>query len=378
MTKRLSIITGVLTTCGIIFLALGEPAYGQRMLRSGPSNPRPAVRKTTPAAKEAPQRRDSGAKESQPASKPKTPQSKTTAPMKAAPATTASIMVTVAWQAALDRAGFSPGIIDGQKGAKTRTAIRAFQSHAGLPATGDIDVAAAEALGVDAQPPVRTYTVTEDDAAQVGPIPQGWIAKSKLPRLNYQSLAALVAERGHCSQKLLARLNPDVDVTKLKPGDAVSLPNVEGAAPPPNGTRLEIDFGSKQVSVFDKSDKLVALFHCSIAKNKSKRPNGACKVQTIVPNPKYMFDPKHWPEVKGIVQKLLIPSGPRNPVGLCWIGLSKRGYGIHGTPEPENIGKTGSHGCFRLANWDAVRLSKMVRVGTSVSFTDSAVRVAAR
>jgi len=113
----------------------------------------------------------------------------------------------------------------------------------------------------------------------------------------------------------------------------------------------------------------VGLFHCSIAADKARLPSGQASVIVISENPAYTFDPKMWPEVKDVTQKLTIPPGPRNPVGLCWIGLSLPGYGMHGTPMPEMIGKTGSHGCFRLTNWDALRLAKMVRVGTPVRFT---------
>jgi lipoprotein-anchoring transpeptidase ErfK/SrfK len=88
----------------------------------------------------------------------------------------------------------------------------------------------------------------------------------------------------------------------------------------------------------------------------------------VTSNPAYSFDPAMWPEVNNVTQKLLIPPGPRNPVGVCWIALSLPGYGIHGTPTPEMIGKTGSHGCFRLTNWDATRLGGMVEAGIGVEF----------
>jgi lipoprotein-anchoring transpeptidase ErfK/SrfK len=88
-------------------------------------------------------------------------------------------------------------------------------------------------------------------------------------------------------------------------------------------------------------------------------------------HPDYLFDPKKWPEVRDVKKKLLLPPGPRSPVGLCWIGLSIDGYGIHGTPEPEFVGKTGSHGCFRLTNWDVVRLGRAVRPGTPVRLIES-------
>lgn len=99
-----------------------------------------------------------------------------------------------------------------------------------------------------------------------------------------------------------------------------------------------------------------------------KRPSGETKVVVVHRNPDYTFDPQYWPEVHNVTHKLLISPGPRNPVGLAWIGLDLPGYGIHGTPHPEMIGKTGSHGCFRMSNWDAIRLSKMIRPGAIVTF----------
>ena len=61
----------------------------------------------------------------------------------------------------------------------------------------------------------------------------------------------------------------------------------------------------------------------------------------------------------------MLPPGPNGPVGVVWIDLSKEHYGIHGTPEPQTIGRTESHGCIRLTNWDAARLALMVKPGTA-------------
>jgi lipoprotein-anchoring transpeptidase ErfK/SrfK len=282
----------------------------------------------------------------------------------------------VALQIALDRAGFSPGLVDGNPGRKTQVAIAAFQQSAGLPATGKLDAATQQALAVGSQPLVQRYTLTGSDIASVGPWPKDWNEKSKVKRLGYKSVAAMVAERGHCSLAMLARLNPGVDLDSLQAGDAVWLPYIGAPAPTPKAACIEIDLGQKVLRVLDKSGKVAALFHCSIAKDKAKLPKRSCKVAVVAPDPIYIFDPKMWPEVKNVHRKLVIPPGPRNPVGLCWIGLSLDGYGIHGTPEPEMIGKTGSHGCIRLANWDAQRLGKMARVGMDVRFTNSPTSVA--
>jgi lipoprotein-anchoring transpeptidase ErfK/SrfK len=176
-----------------------------------------------------------------------------------------------------------------------------------------------------------------------------------------------VAERFHCTRGLLERLNPGANMAILKEGDVLNVPAIEKGKVI-RGSRLQIHLGQKVIRVLDRESKVVAIFHCSIAKDEAKRPSGVANVVTVISNPTYSFDPAMWPEVDNVHQKLLIPAGPRNPVGLCWIALSLPGYGIHGTPTPELIGKTGSHGCFRLTNWDATRLGGMVEAGMVVEF----------
>src|SRR5258706_11824784 len=185
--------------------------------------------------------------------------------------------------------------------------------------------------------------------------------------LGYPSVADAVAERFHCTGGLLDRLNPSANMAILKEGDTLNVPAIEKPKFV-RGSRLQIHLGEKVIRILDREAKVVALFHCSIAKDESKRPSGTATVVSITTNPAYRFDPAMWPEVTNVNQKLLIPPGPRNPVGLCWIALSLPGYGIHGTPTPEMIGKTGSHGCFRLTNWDATRLGGMVEPGMVVEF----------
>lgn len=280
-----------------------------------------------------------------------------------------SLRAKLAWQIALERVGFSPGVIDGSIGRKTELATREFQRVRGLSITGKLDATTALALGVDAGAAVTNYTVQADDHAQIGSVPKSWLEKSRLSRLGYENLAALIAEKFHCTIGLLARLNPGRDLYRLQTGDSVVVPAVGEYPTGLRGTHMEIDLSAKIVRVLDRERKLVALFHCSIAKDREKLPSGDASVVVITENPTYTFDPKMWPEVKGVDRKLLIPPGPRNPVGRCWIGLSLPGYGIHGSPNPEMIGKTGSHGCFRLTNWDALRLGGMIRVGTKVRFS---------
>ncbi len=284
----------------------------------------------------------------------------------------AELRRAVAWQAALENVGFSPGLIDGKIGPKTELATREFQRVRGLPTTGQLDDRTAAALKVDPERVLGRYTITANDLAEIGPNPSSWLAKSKLSRIGHEALINVIGERFKCATHLLETLNPGRSINALKAGDQVIVPLTTEMASTPRGAKLEVNLSEKVIRVIGPDNKLLALFHCSIAANRSKRPSGSARVTVIAENPTYKYDPRVWPEVKEKVPGVIfIPPGPRNPVGRCWIGLSLPGYGMHGTPNPDLIGKTGSHGCFRLTNWDAQRLAKMVEVGTPVRFTDS-------
>lgn len=285
------------------------------------------------------------------------------------PAVSGEMRTALAWQIALEREGFSPGLIDGMPGRKTAMATAEYQRASGLAATGKLDAATSSALQIDAERVLTSYVISRADLASVVPPPKKWVEKSRATVLGYESLADCVAERFHCSEALLASLNPGVRLSGLKPGDALTVPAVQ-APKALRADRLEIAMDAKTIRAFEGA-AVVGLFHCSVAKDVSDRPAGAARITGVITNPSYTFDPAMWPEVKDVNQKLQIPPGPRNPVGLCWIALSRPGYGIHGTPKPELIGKTGSHGCFRLTNWDALRLGEMVSAGTAVRFLDT-------
>lgn len=290
-----------------------------------------------------------------------------------------SLRRNVAWQVALDNVGFSPGLIDGQIGFKTQIATKEFQRVRGLPVTGELDDATAKALRVDPDGVLGKYTVEAADLAEIGPSPQSWVAKSKLDRLGHESLDDVLAEKFHCKKALLNTLNPGKSINSLKAGAKVVVPILDSRQEWPAAACLEVNLAEKIIRVIGQDKKLVALFHCSIAANKAKLPAHDAEVIKAAANPVYTFDPKMWPEVKErVTDKLEIPPGPRNPVGRFWIGLSLPGYGMHGTPNPELIGKTGSHGCFRLANWDAIRLGKMVRIGMPVRFVNTPSSLALR
>jgi lipoprotein-anchoring transpeptidase ErfK/SrfK len=285
----------------------------------------------------------------------------------AEPSATGEMLAT---QIALEREGFSPGLLDGRSGAKTALAITEFQKSRKLKsaASGKLDPQTRAALELPNESAVTRFTLSDGDLLQVtGPLPKDWNAKAKMPRLGYETALDLVLERFHCSESLLTTLNPGVALASLKPGDVLTVPAPQT---PKNIAvrRIEINLDQKVIRCFNAEGEQTGLFHCSIAKNPEKRPHGTARVTGITMDPAYSFDPAMWPEVKNVDRKLLISPGPRNPVGLCWIALSLRGYGIHGTPAPANIGKTGSHGCFRMSNWDAVRLGRAISAGTPVAF----------
>jgi lipoprotein-anchoring transpeptidase ErfK/SrfK len=275
---------------------------------------------------------------------------------------------SLAWQIALESRGFSPGIIDGKPGPRTEAATRLFQAGTGLPVTGKLDERTAAALQLEKEAVVCSYVIEPADIQSVTGMSSDWNERSRMAKLGYSSLAELLAERFHCTTALLKQLNPGTIIDSRTAGQsitglAITLRPIAAAG------SLEISLSRKTITAL-RDGKPVALMHCSIAADKAKRPSGQTTITTIVENPSYTFDPKHWPEVKNVDRRLIIAPGPRNPVGVRWIGLALDGYGIHGTPWPEQIGKTGSHGCFRLTNWDATRLAGIVQAGTSVKISE--------
>ena len=271
-------------------------------------------------------------------------------------------------QLALARRGISSGPIDGVAGSQTRAALRLFQRQEGLPTTGLIDDRTLARLNLD--PPVLTnYLVTGEDVGRLTWVPSTWLGKASRERLDYQSVLELVAEKSHTHPKLLRQLNPMVNWNQVKPGTTIRVPAAE--LPPLRGRAgfVRISLREKALRVYDPSSNLVAHFPCSIARKVEKRPVGELRVARLAGNPNYRFDPDIFPEspeARRIGKKLMIPPGPNNPVGTAWIGLSRPGYGIHGTPNPEEVGRTESHGCFRLANWNAEFLMKAAWVGMPV------------
>ncbi len=274
----------------------------------------------------------------------------------------------LAAQVELSRRGFSCGSIDGVRGLQSATALKAWQKNEGLNETGELDHATKAVLLLTA-PVLTEYIFTVLDLAAVRPVPDTWLGKSELDALRHATALELVAERFRANPKLVLKLNPGIDWERILPGQSLVVPSAEPLIPEGKVARIHVYLAEHVLHVVDEAGRILAHFPVSIARNVEKRPVGELHVAVVIPDPNYTFDPEVFPEVpegKTLGRKLIIPPGPNNPVGVAWIGLDRTGYGIHGTPDPEKVGRTESHGCFRLANWDARTLLKLTWVGMPV------------
>lgn len=334
-------------------------------------------------------------------------------------------------QVVLDRQGFGPGVIDGKEGMSTTNALEGFQEANGLEVTGKLDEATkAKLMQWETIPATRVVRIPADwgtlDYQKTAEDPEG---KEEMERLGYQNLDEKLAERFHTTVAVLEMLNPGgkpagmkadastapaSEPTKAEPsparsstangemaeepgalpakfaaGQLIRVPNIGGdrIAPgavddpdwqqtlvslgvgtdQPKVARIVVSKSESTLKAYDSADKLVALFTVSSGSSRFPLPLGNWKINGKAPNPPFSYDPK----VLGNDDtggKRKLPPGPNNPVGVVWIDLSKEHYGIHGTPDPETIGRAQSSGCVRLTNWDAARVAQMVSASTKVEF----------
>ena len=275
----------------------------------------------------------------------------------------------LALQICLDRRGFSANALDGRSGRKTDVALATYCAVKQIPCPDrGWQAKAWETLFPGETNLFTTVIVTPEDRRAIVSIPRNPAGKAALSAMGYQSLLEMYAERGHLAEATLRALNPGVRWPNPPIGTIIQIPyfpqpSQKRGSPRVQADVLRVSLARREITAFDDQGQMIALFPCSIAAEKNKRPpTGEVQVVSLVPDPDYTYTP----DAPGNHRKYLYPPGPNNPVGLAWIGLSLPTYGIHGTPWPEQIGRAESHGCFRLSNWNAVRLRKLCDIGTSV------------
>jgi len=289
--------------------------------------------------------------------------------------------LAVRLQIFLDQKNFGPGKIDGRAKEFTLKALARYEKAQGLPGSGILEEA--EKLPLDSVNPIyTTYTVVAEDMNRIGDVPRKPEEQAKLKKMLYPSLLVFLAERFHSDPEFLAKINKGVDMEALKVGDTVFVPNVVPfkietvkeigklpVVPEFKTRRIYIDTKEKMLDL-KEGDKLLASYPITPGSEKLPAPAGTWKILGIATLPWFRHDEgvlNHGVRTNNFYN---IPAGPTNPVGVLWCGLNRPGIGVHGTNQPFTIGRAGSHGCIRLANWDAIRLSTMITEGMTVVIDD--------
>lgn len=274
--------------------------------------------------------------------------------------------ITAKVQVVLDRAGASPGVIDGYTGENVDNAIRDFEEMKGFEVDGVMDEDVWAALG-DAQTLTTTYTITEEDLAGLMPdLTHDYADFAERDHLGFRTIEELVAEAYHMDRDLLMTMNPDADwsagstVAVLDPGTAL-----EGKV-----AKIRADKSRAQVLAYNEDDELIASYPATIGSSDMPSPEGTYAVTAIAMDPTYHYNPERNFQQGDNDEAMTLPPGPNGPVGTVWIDLEKETFGLHGTEDPHLVGKEQSHGCIRLTNWDATELAGMVEKGVEVSFVD--------
>lgn len=274
----------------------------------------------------------------------------------------------------LDQQLFGPGKIDGRGGEFTTKALWCYQRAHGLEPTGRLSAD----IPLDSVFPVYTeYTVRQEDMAFIGTLALKPAEQAKQKYLPYDSVLEFLTERFHCDPNFLAQINRGKDVEKLAVGDTVRVPNVEPfrieelkpgsmkAKPEYKHRKIEINRKHRLLQLYD-GEALIASVPITPGSDKTPTPPGDWKIAGIAAMPTFRWDEGVLNHGVRTDQFYMLPIGPNNPVGVMWCQLNKPGIGIHGTNSPQTIGRSASHGCMRVANWDVVRLEKMITAGMAV------------
>lgn len=275
--------------------------------------------------------------------------------------------ITVRFQVLLDRAGISPGVIDGHRGGMSESALRAFELREGLTVDGVLDPEVWARLGGDGAGPVLAeYTITAEDVADLTPeIPEDYAEKAELSALGHQRVSERLSERFHMDEDFLVALNPG---TGFNEGETVTVADV-GEPLEAEVARIEVRKGTGRLAAFDAAGGMVANYPVTVGSADTPSPEGRVEVVSVAWDPTYHYSPENFVQGDN-TEPLTLPAGPNGPVGSIWIDLSKPSYGLHGTPEPDGLFTAQSHGCVRLTNWDAEELGGMVKEGTVVEFVE--------
>ena len=274
----------------------------------------------------------------------------------------------------LDNNYFGPGKIDGKMGEFFRKALVHYKRSHGMAETGTVDQ-----WLLDQVPETYTNYVIPPEAEDfIGPTASQPSEQAKLKKLKYGSYLEFIAERYHSAEEFLIKLNSGLNMETLKAGDTIKVPNVlpfkieeltEGFVPvnPALANRkIYVDTKERFLLIYE-GKQLVAEFPITPGSTTLPAPLGLWKILGIATMPVFRHD-------EGVLNHGIksdefynLPPGPNNPVGVLWIGLNKPHVGIHGTNNPETIGRAASHGCIRTANWDAARVKDLISVGNQVS-----------
>jgi lipoprotein-anchoring transpeptidase ErfK/SrfK len=222
------------------------------------------------------------------------------------------------------------------------------------------------------------YQLTDDDFKRLGKAPQRPSQQAKMKQMPYRSITDFVAERFHSGEEFIQKLNAGRNMSALKPGDNLRVPNVQPfrietfkraddlpISQALAGRVIKVDTHDRVLDVID-GDKIIGSYPITPGSKTLPAPLGTWKVVRITMLPWFRWDEAMLRHGRRSGDFFNIPPGPRNPVGIAWIGLNKKGVGIHGTDHPDMIGRSASHGCIRLANWDAARVANQVTDGTTV------------
>ncbi len=294
----------------------------------------------------------------------------------------------------LDGSAFKPGVIDAKWGEFMGKALARYEQAQGKNGASYSGKAPAQFdLPFDtSKPPLIGYELSPNDEKFIGPVPESHARQAKQEGLPYKNFLELVAEKFHARQDFLRQINPAYDWSKAKPGDSVQVPNV--AAPfdlqetidlktkteqaekansltteekKPENERFSLFVKvSEKILELKQNGKLAGSYPITPGSKSLPAPIGEWFVRGFSWMPTFRWDEamlRHDERSKDFFQ---LPSGPNNPVGILWMELNHKGSGIHGTEVPETIGRTTSHGCIRLSNWDALDLGKKVLPGVHV------------